>query len=46
MAEATTIDQVRAVARETEGIMREENSNWFGVMRWMLDWSSLDEMAG
>jgi SMODS and SLOG-associating 2TM effector domain 1 len=33
MARATTIDQVQDVARETERIMREENSDWFGVMR-------------
>jgi len=33
MADATTIDQVQDVARETERIMREENSDWFGVMR-------------
>ena len=33
MAEATTLEQVREVAAETEQIMREENSDWFGVMR-------------
>ena len=33
MARATTIGQVQDVARETERIMREENSDWFGVMR-------------
>ena len=33
MADATTIDQVRDVAPETEQVMREENSDWFGVMR-------------
>ena len=33
MARATTIDQVQDAARETERIMREENSDWFGVMR-------------
>jgi hypothetical protein len=33
MAEATTIEQVREMAAETEQIMREENSDWFGVMR-------------
>jgi hypothetical protein len=33
MARATTIEQVQDVARETERIMREENSDWFGVMR-------------
>ena len=33
MAEATAIEQVQDIARETERIMREENSDWFGVMR-------------
>jgi hypothetical protein len=33
MARATTIEQVQDVARETERIMREENSDWFGVVR-------------
>ena len=33
MAEATTIDQVGEFAAETERVMREENSDWFGVMR-------------
>jgi hypothetical protein len=33
MAETTTLEQVREVAAETERIMREENSDWFGVMR-------------
>jgi len=33
MADATTIEQVREVAAATEQIMREENSDWFGVMR-------------
>jgi hypothetical protein len=33
MAGATTIYQVQDVARETERIVREENSDWFGVMR-------------
>jgi SMODS and SLOG-associating 2TM effector domain 1 len=33
MARATTIEHVQDVARETERIMREENSDWFGVMR-------------
>lgn len=33
MTGATTIDQVRDVAAATEQIMREENSDWFGVMR-------------
>jgi hypothetical protein len=33
MTDATTIDQVRGVAAETEQVMREENSDWFGVMR-------------
>lgn len=32
MAEAITLEQVREVAAETEQIMREENSDWFGVM--------------
>jgi hypothetical protein len=33
MTEATTLGQVREVAAETEQVMREENSDWFGVMR-------------
>jgi hypothetical protein len=33
MTDATTIEQVREVAATTEQIMREENSDWFGVMR-------------
>ncbi len=33
MARATRLEQVREVAAETERIMREENSDWFGVMR-------------
>ena len=33
MREATTLEQVREVAAETERVMREENSDWFGVMR-------------
>ena len=33
MTSATTIEQVRDVAAATEQIMREENSDWFGVMR-------------
>jgi hypothetical protein len=33
MSEATSIDQVRALAVEAERVMREENSDWFGVMR-------------
>ena len=33
MTDATTIDQVRDVAAATEQVMREENSDWFGVMR-------------
>ena len=33
MTDATTIEQVRDVAAATEQIMREENSDWFGVMR-------------
>jgi SMODS and SLOG-associating 2TM effector domain 1 len=30
---ATSLDQVREVAAQTEQLMREENSDWFGVMR-------------
>ena len=33
MADAATLEQVQQVAAETEQIMREENSDWFGVMR-------------
>ena len=33
MADATTLEQVQKVAAETEQVMREENSDWFGVMR-------------
>ena len=33
MTDATTLEKVREVARETEQVMREENSDWFGVMR-------------
>ena len=33
MREATTLEHVRAAAAETERVMREENSDWFGVMR-------------
>ena len=33
MADAATLEQVQKVAAETEQIMREENSDWFGVMR-------------
>ena len=33
MTDATTIEQVREVAAATEQVMREENSDWFGVMR-------------
>jgi len=33
MAETAALEQVREVAAETEQIMREENSDWFGVMR-------------
>jgi hypothetical protein len=33
MREATTLEQVRAAAAETERVMCEENSDWFGVMR-------------
>ena len=33
MAAAATLKQVQKVAAETEQIMREENSDWFGVMR-------------
>ncbi len=33
MTEATTLGQVREAAAATEQVMREENSDWFGVMR-------------
>jgi hypothetical protein len=33
MTDAATIEQVREVAAATEQAMREENSDWFGVMR-------------
>jgi hypothetical protein len=33
MSEATELKEVQEVARETERVMREENSDWFGVMR-------------
>lgn len=33
MAAATTLKQVQKVAAATEQVMREENSDWFGVMR-------------
>jgi hypothetical protein len=33
MSEATELKDVQEVARETERVMREENSDWFGVMR-------------
>jgi hypothetical protein len=33
MADAATVERVREVAADTEQIMREENSDWFGVMR-------------
>jgi len=33
MADTRTLKQVQKVAAETEQIMREENSDWFGVMR-------------
>ena len=33
MTDATTIEQIREVAAATEQVMREENSDWFGVMR-------------
>ncbi len=33
MAAATSIEQVREVAAATEQVMREESSDWFGVMR-------------
>ena len=33
MAGATELKEVQEVARETERVMREENSDWFGVMR-------------
>ncbi len=33
MADATTLKHVQKIAAETEQIMREENSDWFGAMR-------------
>ena len=33
MTDATTIEKIREVAAATEQVMREENSDWFGVMR-------------
>jgi hypothetical protein len=33
MTDATDIEQVREVAAATEQVMREENSDWFGAMR-------------
>jgi hypothetical protein len=33
MSDATELKDVQGVARETERVMREENSDWFGVMR-------------
>ena len=33
MSQATSLEQVREVAAETEQVMREENSDWFGVVR-------------
>jgi nucleoside 2-deoxyribosyltransferase len=33
MTDATTIEQVQDAAAATERVMREENSDWFGVMR-------------
>ena len=33
MGRAAVLERVRPVAAETEQIMREENSDWFGVMR-------------
>ena len=33
MTDAITIEQIREVAAATEQVMREENSDWFGVMR-------------
>jgi len=33
MFQAESLDRVRALAAETEQVMREENSDWFGVMR-------------
>jgi hypothetical protein len=33
MGQADTLDRVQQIAAETERIMREENSDWFGVMR-------------
>jgi hypothetical protein len=33
LLEARTLEDVRTAAMETERVMREENSDWFGVMR-------------
>ena len=33
MSRAASLERVREVAAETERVMREENSDWFGVMR-------------
>jgi SMODS and SLOG-associating 2TM effector domain 1 len=33
LTDATTIEQIQGAAAATEQIMREENSDWFGVMR-------------
>lgn len=30
---AQSLERIREVAAETERLMREENSDWFGVMR-------------
>jgi hypothetical protein len=35
LEQAETIEQLRQAAAETERIMREENSDWFGVMRFL-----------
>jgi hypothetical protein len=35
MARAPSLERVREVAVQTEQIMREENSDWFGVMRFL-----------
>jgi hypothetical protein len=35
MADAASLERIREVAAQTEQIMREENSDWFGVMRFL-----------
>jgi hypothetical protein len=35
LEDAGTLEELRQVAAETEQIMREENSDWFGVMRFL-----------